>query len=141
MTTQLKALVVDNNAFARAQVKAMLGGLEGLDLHEAADGAAGLEVLRNWDPHLVLVDYDMHPMKGLDFTRRVRSGLRTPHPDVPILLMTDHRDLEHVALAQAAGVNAILAKPFTAEGLIREIQGVLVRRAGGGQADANRLAG
>jgi CheY-like chemotaxis protein len=143
MTNQLKVLVVDNNAFARAQVKAMLAGLEGLEVHETADAAAGLEDLRHWDPHLVVVDYAMHPTNGLDFTRRVRSGLRTPQPDVPILLMTGHRDLEHMAVAQAAGVDAVLAKPFSAEGLIREIQGLLVRRAQRREAepDEGRLAG
>jgi two-component system chemotaxis response regulator CheY len=136
----LKVLVVDNSAHARTLTRAILEQLGPLDMHECADGPQGLDQLRQWDPDIVLVDYAMHPMNGLEFTRRVRSGLRVPDATMPILLMTEHADLEHIAQAMRTGVDAVVVKPLPMKALTDQVRAILVKRAQALAADAQEPA-
>jgi two-component system, chemotaxis family, chemotaxis protein CheY len=114
----MRAIVIDDSRATRAILRRMLVGL-GFEVAEAADGRQGLEVLDASDvaPDVVLVDWNMPVMDGLEFVRSVRAD-----PDqarLTLLMVTTEGDPEHMLRALEAGVDEYVMKPFT-ESVIRE---------------------
>src|ERR1041384_6846654 len=88
----LKVLVVEDNQTMRKLVRTMLTVIGVITVHEAADGSAGLDAIKEHKPDLVIVDWDMPMIDGAQFVRLVRSPGDFPDPDVPIIILTGHGD-------------------------------------------------
>jgi two-component system chemotaxis response regulator CheY len=88
-------------------------GLAIASVFEAADGVEGLEVLRQHSVGLILSDINMPNMDGLEFLRQLRQQALAP--DVPVVIITTESSEEYVREAIAAGAQAYIRKPFTAE--------------------------
>lgn len=119
------ALVVDDNHYMRVIVCTMLRAMGITHIREASDGAEALEIVRDWRPDVIIVDLVMEHLDGIEFTRLLRTGVDSPHPYVPIIMMTGHTDRTHVLAARDAGVNEFVAKPLTARALIDRMKSVI----------------
>lgn len=115
----MRALVIDDSRTVRAVVGKILRD-EGLDVVEAANGREGLDRLRDSpDVGLVLVDWNMPVMNGLEFITAVRAD---PALDpVRIMMVTTETEQGQVVRALAAGANEYLMKPFTREVLVAKL--------------------
>jgi len=115
----MRALVIDDSRTVRAIIGNILREV-GVEVIEAADGREGLAQL-NQAPgvELVLVDWNMPVMNGLDFIKAVRSD-RAFDP-VRIMMVTTETEQEQVMRALAAGANEYLMKPFTKEILVAKL--------------------
>jgi two-component system chemotaxis response regulator CheY len=90
---------------------------------EAGNGLEALERLAEMtDPDLVLVDWNMPEMNGVDFVRSVRA--KRAYDNLPLVMVTTNTELVHVAEALEAGANEYVMKPFTLD-IIREKLGLL----------------
>jgi CheY-like chemotaxis protein len=118
-------LVVDDNPHMRAIIAAVLRGLGVRDLREASDGATALERLRDTYVDVIITDYAMEPLDGLDFTRLIRTAKDSRHVETPVILMTGHADRETILAARDAGVNEILVKPVSAQTIIQRMIAVI----------------
>lgn len=78
-------------------------------------------------PDLVLLDWDMQPVNGLEFLRRVRHDPKSPNPYLPIVMVTGFADRAHVFGAREAGVNEYIVKLLSAKALLDRIQAVIER--------------
>ena len=116
---QLKALIVEDNPHMRTLLKTLLHALGVKTVYEAADGDAGLEIMRACKPDFILTDLSMKPVDGLEFTRQVRADKDNPY--VPIIMVTGHTEKARIMAARDAGVTEILAKPITVQNLMRRI--------------------
>jgi two-component system chemotaxis response regulator CheY len=115
----MRALVIDDSRTVRAIIGKILREL-GMDVAEAGDGREGLEQLRQLPGvELVLVDWNMPEMNGLEFIQAVRSE-RALDP-VRILMVTTETEQEQVIRALDAGANEYLMKPFTREILVAKL--------------------
>jgi two-component system chemotaxis response regulator CheY len=115
----MRALVIDDSRTVRAIIGQTLRE-EGLEVVEAADGREGLERLRSTPGvELVLVDWNMPEMDGLDFIRAVRSD-RNFDP-VRIVMVTAEAEQAQMLRALAAGANEYVMKPFTREVLVAKL--------------------
>lgn len=76
--SRISFLVADDNEFSRNLVRTILEALRVRGLKEARDGAEALEILRHDPVDMVLCDYEMKPMSGLDFIQAVRSAQDMP---------------------------------------------------------------
>ena len=85
--------------------------------HETPDGEAGLEIIRTFAPHIVLVDWEMPGLDGPGFVRAVRSPETFPYPDVPIIMLTAHGERSRVLEAARLGINEYLLKPVSSQAL------------------------
>ncbi len=106
-------LVVDDSRAMRMIVRRTLrqAGFGHHTVVEAADGAEALEEVQKARPDLVLSDWNMPVMNGLEFLKRLRAaGLR-----VPFGFVTTERTSEMKRTAAEAGANFMISKPFTAE--------------------------
>ena len=121
----LKVLLVDDNAHMRAITSAVLQSAGIRSVREASDGGAALEVLRRHLPDLVIVDFNMFPLDGVEFTRLVRNSPDSANPYLPIIMMTGHSEKSRVYEARDAGVTEFVVKPITAKAILDRIQSVI----------------
>jgi two-component system chemotaxis response regulator CheY len=112
-------LVTDDSRTTRLIIAKILREL-GMKVIEAANGVEALLQLRkNPDVELVLLDWNMPEMNGLDFLRKVRSDPAFEH--VRVLMVTSESQGEQVNQALAAGANEYLMKPFTKDILLAKL--------------------
>ena len=115
----MRALVIDDSRTVRAVIGTILKEL-GIEVVHAADGREGLEQLRRWpDVELILVDWNMPVMNGLDFIVAVRG--QRAYDAVRILMVTTETESEQVTRALGAGANEYLMKPFNREILVAKL--------------------
>jgi len=120
---ELKILIVDDSATMRKIVKHQLGRLGYSNVVEAENGRQGLEKLSQEPVDLVILDWNMPEMNGLQFVQTVRAN--EAFKDLPILMLTTVSTPDEVMAAIKAGVNGYIAKPFTGEVLQEKISQVL----------------
>ena len=113
----MHALIVDDSTTMRMILKAHLKKL-GFEVTEAVNGRDALDRLKAMvTADLVMVDWNMPEMDGLDFVRAVRT--EAAYAAVPMMMVTTNTDRSHVQQALEAGANEYIMKPFTAD-MIRE---------------------
>jgi DNA-binding response OmpR family regulator len=117
-----RVLVIDDEADVRSLLHEMLAD-QGYLVAEARDGVAGLRVLYEKHPDLVLLDLSMPRMDGWQTLERIREV-----SDVPVLILTSHDgDLEKVR-GLRGGADDYVVKPFGGEELLARVE-ALLRRA------------
>jgi two-component system, chemotaxis family, chemotaxis protein CheY len=116
-------LVVDDYNTMRRILRNLLSQIGFTKIEEAEDGSTGLRKMREKAYGLVISDWNMAPMSGLDFLKEVRSdgALKA----VPFIMITAESKTENVVAAKAAGVSNYIVKPFNADTLKRKIEAVL----------------
>jgi two-component system, chemotaxis family, chemotaxis protein CheY len=113
----MQALVIDDSAVTRSIAKSILKGM-GFEVIEAGNGREGLVQLKGLGKaDLVLVDWNMPEMDGIEFIRVIRA--HHEYDALPLLMVTTNAKVEDVAAALNAGANEYIMKPFTEE-IIRE---------------------
>ena len=113
------ALVIDDSRTVRAIVGKTLRD-EGLEVIEAANGREGLDRLHQTSGvDLILVDWNMPEMNGLDFIRAVRAD--RIYDAVRIMMVTTETEQAQVVRALDAGANEYLMKPFTRDVLVAKL--------------------
>lgn len=123
----LNVLLVDDNAHMRAIASTVLQSADIRSVREAADGGSGLEILREFEIDLAIVDFNMFPVDGVEFTRLVRNSPDSVNPYLPIIMMTGHSEKARVYEARDAGVTEFVVKPITAKAILDRIQAVIFR--------------
>lgn len=86
-------------------------GFDNMEFEEAEDGSVALEKIDDYGPHLVLCDWNMPEMNGIDFLRAIRAAGNS----VKFGFVTTESTAEMRAEAKEAGAQFLVAKPFTAE--------------------------
>lgn len=122
---RLKFLVVDDDVHMRELVIAILNSFGVKEIAQAEEGASALEKLRTFPADVVVADWLMAPVDGLEFTRVLRSAPDSPNPFVPVIMLTAHTEIWRVVQARDSGVNEFLAKPVSAKRLYARICSVI----------------
>jgi two-component system phosphate regulon response regulator PhoB len=125
------ALVVDDDPDLRGVVVYMLERV-GFEVHVESDGEAGLKLAMDVRPDVVLLDWMMPRMSGVEVCRSLRSD-----PDlmsIAVILLTAKAQQSDVQLGLDAGADDYIVKPFSPRELINRVQGVLVGRGSGRQS-------
>jgi len=127
MMEQIKVLIVDDEYYTRKGIRTLLLAMGCTKIHEANDGATGLEAIHAIDPDVVLLDWEMPRIDGPEFVRRVRSPGTFPLPNVPIIMLTGHGERSRVLEAVRLGVHEFLLKPVSSSSLQARILSVLTK--------------
>lgn len=118
-TIVMQALVIDDSRAVRLVIGGILRELD-FEVFEAAHGQEGLDQLReNPEVSLILVDWNMPVMDGLEFIKAVRAAKQWNH--VRIVMVTTETESERLEAAIAAGANEYVMKPFTRDVLIAKL--------------------
>lgn len=123
--SRLNLLIVDDNPHMRVLVRDILSGLGVKNVKECSDGSEAISELRHWPTDLVITDWMMDPLDGLDFTRLIRTAADSPNTFLPIIMLTGHTERHRIIEARDAGVSEFLAKPVNATGMYARIRQVI----------------
>ncbi|WP_146208766.1 response regulator [Azospirillum sp. TSO22-1] len=119
-------LLVDDSVWMRVILRQMLKSLGFSRIHEAEAGDAALALVDSAPPDIVLVDWDMKPMDGLELTRRLRR-LPGEARYVPVIMISAYSTLGNVLAARNAGVNEFLVKPASPQTMYHHLVSVIER--------------
>ena len=119
----MKILIVDDYRTMLRILRNLLRQLNFANVDEAIDGSSALEKLRQGGYGLVISDWNMEPMTGIQLLREVRADDKLK--SIPFIMVTAESKPENVIAAKQAGVSNYIVKPFNAETLKAKIASVL----------------
>jgi len=122
---QINVLVIDDNQYMRKVTRNLLVNIGVKNIHEAADGIAGLETIRALSPDIVLCEWEMPFLNGAELLRIVRSPGVFPVSDVPIIMLSLHGERWRVLEALRLGVNEYIKKPVSGKVLLDRMVSIL----------------
>ena len=123
MNPNHRFLVVDDFAPMREIIRKVLQELGYEHIQEANDGAAALPLLQAGHFDLLITDWNMPKLAGIDLLRAVRAEPKTAK--LPVLMVTAEVKREQIIAATQAGVNGYIIKPFTPQALAEKVRKVL----------------
>jgi two-component system chemotaxis response regulator CheY len=121
--THMNVLIVDDYKTMLRIIRNLLMQIDFPNVEEASDGGEALTKLRAGNFGLVISDWNMEPMTGLELLQHVRADAKLK--TTPFIMVTAESKTENVVAAKAAGVSNYIVKPFNAETLRGKIQKVL----------------
>jgi two-component system, chemotaxis family, chemotaxis protein CheY len=122
----MRFLIVDDSSTMRRIIINTLNKLGHQDFVEASNGREGIDRLGAGTIDMIITDWNMPEMNGIDFIKAVRGGSNSK--DVPVLMVTTNAAKDDIVEALRAGVNNYVVKPFTAETIKEKIDAVLAAR-------------
>lgn len=119
----MNVLIVDDYQTMLRIIKNLLKQLGFANVDEATNGQLALEQFKTKKYGLIISDWNMEPMSGLDLLKAVRGS--NENAQVPFIMVTAESKTENVVMAKQAGVSNYIVKPFNAETLKQKIATVL----------------
>ena len=116
-------IVDDYNTMLRI-IKNLLKQLGFSNVDEATDGAMALDMVKGKDYGLIISDWNMEPMSGIELLKEIR-GSGASYADTKFIMVTAESKTENVIAAKQAGVNNYIVKPFNAETLKQKMVSVI----------------
>ncbi len=120
-------LVADSNAYTRRLTRTMLNNLGTKSIYEVGDGVAALEAIRNVNPDVMILDWELPVLDGREVMRIVRSPGVFPKPNLPIIMLTDLGRRSRVHQAMRLGVHELLVKPVSPKILQQRLIGIILK--------------
>lgn len=124
----MKILVVDDFSTMRRIIKNLLRELGFTNTQEADDGNTALPMLKDGNFELLITDWNMPGMEGIDLLKAVRADPKLA--SLPVMMVTAEQKKEQIVMAAQAGVNGYIVKPFTAGTLKEKLDKIFERMAG-----------
>lgn len=125
MNKNIRILIVDDFSTMRRIVKNLLADLGFNNTVEAEDGNSALAVLRQDAVELVITDWNMPGMTGIELLRAIRADAK--FRTLPVLMVTAEAKREQIIEAAQTGVNGYIIKPFTAQTLEEKLGKIFER--------------
>ncbi|MTJ82621.1 MAG: response regulator [Telmatospirillum sp.] len=119
----MHVLIVDDYKTMLRIIRNLLRQIGFVNIDEATDGSMALQMMRGGNYGLVISDWNMEPMTGLQLLREVRGDAKLKN--TPFIMVTAESKSENVIAAKEAGVSNYIVKPFNAETLQAKMVSVL----------------
>ena len=123
----LSLMVVDDNHHMRALVRALLASMQIQQIDEVADAALALERMKDRQIDILITDFLMSPLDGIDLTKLIRTSSDSPNTYLPIIMLTGFSERHRVEAARDAGVTEFVRKPLNARTLYERILEIIER--------------
>ena len=125
--SKLRICIVDDSSHMRLLVRRILGSFGVQDITEVSDGNAAVQEMKTTMPDILITDFAMEPVNGIDLTLHIRKSEKSGNPYLPIVMMTGYTEMHRVIEARDAGVTEIIAKPVSAMALYSRLVAVIDR--------------
>ncbi len=125
LLAQLKILVVDDTTTSRLLLRDALENLGFRQIHVASDGEQALKMMMTAPCHLIISDYNMPKMDGLQLLKAIRDC--KPLSRTPFIILTGNADRKVLEDGSKLGLNNYLTKPFTPDNLRRSLEAIVGR--------------
>lgn len=121
----VKLLVIEDMAPMLSVLESLLQIFGFKSIHTAENAEDGYALFREHNHDLILTDWLMEPVDGLELTRKIRNDEDSPNKFVPVIIMTGYCDRARVEVARDSGITEFLMKPFSARDLYARIVQVI----------------
>jgi two-component system, chemotaxis family, chemotaxis protein CheY len=118
----MRVFIVDDYNTMLRILRNLLRQLDINNVDEATNGDTAYQMLQRTPPDLIISDWNMAPVTGLDLLKKVRADAKLKH--IPFIMVTAESKTENVIAAKQAGVSNYIVKPFNAETLRAKIVSV-----------------
>jgi two-component system chemotaxis response regulator CheY len=125
--SRIRVMIVDDNHHMVSLVKTILHGLGIREVLEAHDAAEAFEIMRSARLDILIVDFAMEPLNGIEFVKLVRTADDSTAKMIPIIMLTAYSERSKVEAARDVGVTEFCAKPVTATEIYRKVAAVVNR--------------
>ncbi len=130
---RISLLVVEDNDASRRLVLELLRAAGFDNLSFARDAEEAIEQMQGHNPDLILLDWGLPGMSGLELVREIRAAVNKPdprfaNPELPIVMLTARQRARDVTTARNAGINEFVIKPFSTASLLKAISSALARK-------------
>ena len=122
---RLKVLVVDDNAHMRKLVTTIMQAFGVFHIFEADCGQKAWTSLRETNPDVLVLDWMMEGMSGIELVQKIRTDPQPPNPFVPVIMLTGHTHIDQVRQARDAGANEFIAKPVSVKTMMSRLVSVI----------------
>ena len=123
LNKNMRVLIVDDYTTMLRILRNLLRQLEIHNVEEANDGDTAFHMMQKSLPDLIISDWNMSPMTGLELLRKVRADAKLR--PTPFIMVTAESKTENVIAAKQAGVSNYIVKPFNADTLRAKILSVM----------------
>jgi two-component system chemotaxis response regulator CheY len=123
MDVSKKVLIVDDFSTMRRILKNILKQIGFTNISEADDGTTAWEELQKNSFDLIICDWNMPKMSGIELLKKVRAD--DTYKDIPFLMVTAEAQKQNVIEAVQAGVSNYVVKPFTAESISEKLEKII----------------
>ncbi|MBO6521675.1 MAG: response regulator [Rhodospirillales bacterium] len=120
-------MVVEDQEFTASLLRKMLRVLGASNVHMFTNGEDAWHYFKHNSVDLVLTDWQMAPINGIQLTQLIRKDPESPNTFAPIIMVTAFREREHVFKARDAGVTEYVIKPLSPKGLFSRLEAVIER--------------
>ena len=118
---QVNILIVDDDIKIASVVRKVLESLGFVSIKLARDGTKALQIMREGRIDMVITDWRMSPMDGINLVKYLRTSEESPNRFVAIIMLTGNVEREQVEIARDAGITEFVIKPFSAKTLCDRI--------------------
>jgi two-component system, chemotaxis family, chemotaxis protein CheY len=122
LNKNMRVFIVDDYTTMLRILRNLLRQLDINNVEEANDGENAYHMMQKTVPDLIISDWNMAPVTGLELLRKVRADAKLKH--IPFIMVTAESKTENVIIAKQAGVSNYIVKPFNAETLRAKIASV-----------------
>lgn len=128
----MRVLLVDDHPHIRSIISGILNALNVSNVDTAERGDTALRMLSSGNYDLLITDFEMPGMTGIDLARTLRKDARAAQPkpcfDIPILMITSNITRQRLKEVRDAGIDEILAKPFTITAVADRLNAIISNR-------------
>lgn len=121
----IRILVVEDNRFMRTILVNVLRGLDVREVAEAKNGIDAIEELRGGQVDLVVMDWEMDEMNGMELLKTIRSGKRNINPLLPVIVVSANTIARNIIQARDTGMTEFLAKPVSANAIYSRMAAIV----------------
>jgi DNA-binding response OmpR family regulator len=132
MTERISILIIDDDRIIRMILQSTLSA-KGFDVHIAEDGASGLKIAQEEDIDVILLDWMMPEIDGMQVLRKLKQNKKTEH--IPVFMLTGKEDRRDIDRAVSSGIDDYIIKPINTSQIHTMIRERLkkIRDAGNGR--------
>ena len=123
--TKLSVLVAEDVTPLRELIVALLKGFGIHDITATSNGEEAFDIFQKQNNDIIITDWAMEPLDGIELTHRVRNSAQSPNRTVPIIVVTGYNAWSRVEEARDTGATEFLIKPFKAIDIGRRLSHVI----------------
>ena len=122
---RLKVVIADDSKQMRSVLVGFLNALNIANIREGKDADDAWELVNNFNPDLLITDWNMAPTSGLDLVKRIRTAPESSNKFLPVVMLTAYNEEHRIIEARNAGITEFLLKPVTAAAFFDRVMAVV----------------
>lgn len=121
----IKVLIVEDNLPMYELIKSVIMTFGFKKIYRAQDGKQGFDTFCRIKADLIITDWEMKPVSGIEMIEMIRKNPQSPNPFVPIIMLSGYGQKSHIIQARDVGTTEFLIKPFCAQQLYKRIEHII----------------